>query len=99
MENKVYHNKKASRFEIETDGKYAYAEYLLTPECIAVTHTFVPRELRGRRLAERVVEAAIEYGRKHNLKLNPVCPYVQTYLQRHKPDIEVVDINSSFIDD
>ena len=95
MENKVYHNKKASRFEIETDGKYAYAEYLLTPECIAVTHTFVPRELRGRRL----VEAAIEYGRKHNLKLNPVCPYVQTYLQRHKPDIEVVDINSSFIDD
>ena len=48
MENKVYHNKKASRFEIETDGKYAYAEYLLTPECIAVTHTFVPRELRGR---------------------------------------------------
>lgn len=95
MENEIYNNEKACRLEIDVDGKYAYVEYLLTPDCIALTHTFVPRELRGRKFAERLVEAAIEMGKKKKLKLNPVCPYVQAYILRHKPDIEVVSVNTA----
>lgn len=90
MENEVRHNPEAARFEIEIDGQFAYAEYVICDDCVAITHTFVPRQLRGRRLAERVVEAAIEFAKKTKKKLSPVCPYVQTYVERYKPDIEVV---------
>jgi predicted GNAT family acetyltransferase len=35
-------------------------------------------------LAAKVVIAALEYAKKNNLKVEPGCTYVQTFISRHK---------------
>ncbi|MEN9677800.1 MAG: hypothetical protein RIS76_3696 [Verrucomicrobiota bacterium] len=61
----------------------ALAEYHLEGGRMALTHTFVPPELRGRGLAERVVRAALEHARTLGLRVVPQCSYVDSFLRRH----------------
>ena len=55
----VRHNAAAHRFEAEVDGHRAVAEYALEGGRVVLTHTFVPPELRGRGLAEKLVRPAL----------------------------------------
>ena len=48
-----------------------------------MTHTYVPPALRGRRLAERVVEEGFLWARANRLVVDPQCEYVaDTFLAR-----------------
>ena len=48
-----------------------------------MTHTYVPPALRGRRLAERVVEEGFLWARANRLVVDPECEYVaDTFLTR-----------------
>lgn len=79
----IRHDVAARRFESETGGHVAVLDYERADGEIALTHTFVPPELRGRGLAERLVRAALDFARREKLRVNPVCSYVATFLQRH----------------
>lgn len=79
----VRHNPSASRFESTLDGKLAVAEYVVEGDRALFTHTFVPPELRGRGLAERLVRAGLEWARYERLRVVPQCSYVAAFLQRH----------------
>jgi predicted GNAT family acetyltransferase len=79
----VRHNSAESRFEIAVDGRLAVADYELGQGTMVMTHTFVPPELRGKGLAEKVVRAALEYARRENLKVVPACSYVQVFIERN----------------
>jgi hypothetical protein len=79
----VRHNRAESRFEIEVDGHLAVAEYELRGPELAMTHTFVPPELRGRGLAEQVVRAALEFARAEKLRVVPVCSYVARFIEKN----------------
>lgn len=48
-------------------------------------HTLVPREIGGRGVAARLVEALIADARQHGFKVVPTCSYVAAAFDRH-PD-------------
>ncbi len=73
----------AGRFETQVDGKNCILVYRLTGEVMAVTHTEVPPELEGRGIGGALAQAALEYARDHNLKVVPLCSFVEWYIQKH----------------
>jgi uncharacterized protein len=81
-EETVRHNLGSSRYEMETGG-LAYAEYIVERNRIVLTHTFVPPELRGRGIAEKLVRAALDDARRQGRKVVPQCSYVAAFIERH----------------
>jgi len=79
----VRHNSAEKRFEIEVDGHLSVADYERHGEEIHFTHTFVPGELRGRGIAEKLVRAGLGYAREEKLRVVPVCSYVAKFVERH----------------
>ena len=79
----VRHNPSAHRYEAEVDGHLAVAEYTPEGDRIVFTHTFVPPELRGRGVAERLVGTALEEARRAGQQVVPQCSYVALFIRRH----------------
>jgi predicted GNAT family acetyltransferase len=79
----VKHAAAANRFEVVIDGHPAVAEYVREGTIVTMTHTFVPPELRGRGLAEKLVVAALAWARAEGLRVVPACSYVAKFLERH----------------
>jgi len=79
----VKHNHVANRFEAMVDGHLAVADYVLDGERMILTHTFVPPQLRGRGIAEKLVQPALEWARAEKRLVVPSCSYVAAYIQRH----------------
>lgn len=84
MEEKVIHDKDKSQFNISINNKEAYVDYKIEQNKMNLYHTYTNPELRGKGLAAKVVIAAFEYAKKNNLKVEPGCTYVQTFISRHK---------------
>jgi uncharacterized protein len=80
----VSDNAAQSRFELNIDGHVAYLEYERTPNTLTLVHTEVPVEIRGRHIADRLVEAALAIGRSEGRRLVVVCPFARAYLRRHR---------------
>jgi predicted GNAT family acetyltransferase len=80
----VRHNAAASRFEALVDGHLAVADYALQENRMIFTHTFVPPELRGRGIAEKLVRPALEWARAEQRVVVPACSYVAAFIERHR---------------
>lgn len=78
----VRHNEAERRFEADVPGGVARADYRLDGSTMRLVHTEVPQHLENRGVAGRIVEAALEYARAHELKVEPVCPYVRAYMRK-----------------
>lgn len=48
-----------------------------------VDHTFVPREMRARGIAQQLVEALVADARSKGFKIVPECSYVAALFRRH----------------
>ena len=82
----IRHNTHRHRFEMETDGKLSVVVYEnVDDETLALTHTEVDPSLEGRGIGSELVEGVLQYIEQHNLKIVPLCPFVDVYLKRH-PD-------------
>ena len=46
-------------------------------------HTFVPPEMRGRGVAQQLVEALVADARQEGFKIVPQCSYVAALFRRH----------------
>jgi hypothetical protein len=79
----VKHNPAANRFEAEVDGHLAVAEYTLEGDRVVFTHTFVPPELRGRGIAEKLVRPALAWARAEQRRVRPACSYVAVFIERN----------------
>lgn len=79
----VRHNEAAQRYEVETGGYSAVAEYAWQDGKQVFTHTFVPPELRGKGLAEKLVRRALEDARAAGRKVIPACSYVGVFIERN----------------
>ncbi|NNE77227.1 MAG: N-acetyltransferase [Pricia sp.] len=53
---------------------------------IFLTHTEVPQTLEGQGVGSALVSKVLDYIRKENVKMAPLCPFVAAYLKRH-PDM------------
>jgi len=79
----VHHNVAEHRFEVVVDGFLSVAEYEVRSDTVVFTHTFVPSELRGRGIAEKLVRAALGWAREENRRVVPACSYVAVFIERH----------------
>ena len=83
----VTNNTAENRFETTVDGYLSKIDYRrYGDDKIAYVHTEVPPELEGRGIASKMVRVALQYVRDHQLKLMPLCPFVKSYLQRHRDE-------------
>ena len=83
----VLNNEVENRFEVHVGGQIAFLTYRRKPHEIALTHAETPREIEGQGLGSKVVRAALEFAREHDLKVVPLCPFVAWYIRKH-PEYE-----------
>jgi predicted GNAT family acetyltransferase len=79
----VTNNTQKQRYELDSDGHLAIAEYRLTGNQIAITHIFVPESLRGKRVAAQVMKGVVDDANAKKLSIIPVCPYAAAYLKKN----------------
>lgn len=80
----VRDNREHHRFELEVDGHLAIAQYRLEPGIITFLHTEVPKELEGRGIGSALARAALDGVRAEGLKVVARCPFIASYIARHK---------------
>ncbi len=79
----VRHNEAENRFEAMVEGHLALAAYEPTEGALVLNHTFVPPELRGRGVAEKLVRAALAHASREGLRVVPACSYVDAFIRRN----------------
>ena len=80
----ISHDERAGAFTAEIDGHGLDVEYLRQGERLVFTHTGTHPALRGRGLAGRMVEHALQWAAPQGLQVVPACSYVQAHMQRHR---------------
>jgi len=75
---------KKGAFVIDADGeRLAKLEYFVSaPGEITVYHTEVDEKLRGQRIGDKLVAAAVTYARENKLKVVPTCPFAKKVIDR-----------------
>jgi len=88
----VTHNEEAHRFEVNVEGLRSLLAYRLFPDRIVLHHTEVPPPIEGQGMAAKLTRAALDFARAHHLRVVPLCPYVSSFLRKHR---EYQDLVSS----
>ena len=72
------------QFELDIQGDVAVIQFILNKQnTIFLTHTEVPKSLEGKGVGNKIVGETLEYIKKEDWKLAPLCPFVAAYLKRH----------------
>ncbi|MBL7856658.1 MAG: N-acetyltransferase [Cyclobacteriaceae bacterium] len=58
---------------------------------IIIDHTEVSDALRGKGTGKQLVQAAVEYARKNNLKIIPLCPFAKSVFEKVSEFRDVLD--------
>jgi predicted GNAT family acetyltransferase len=89
-EKKLKVNSELHRLELDVDGNIAFIEYKLDNDMLFLIHTEVPPALEGKGAGSAIVQKALQYAKDNNYKIVPFCPFVQSYLKRHKEWHDIV---------
>jgi len=65
------------------EGRLCVANYYVVDGVMRIHHTEVPAQLEGRGIAGRIVQEALHYAETHELKVEPWCSYVRSYMRRN----------------
>lgn len=85
----VTNNSDAGRFEAHLDGELAgFANYRLSDQTIAFTHTEVFPEFEGKGVGGALARGALDTVRaEDDRKVVPLCPFIKAWIERH-PDYQ-----------
>ena len=86
----VRHDPAAHCFEAFVEGQRCVAQYRIYSRVMMLTHTGVPRSLRGRGIAAVLVRAALDHARERGLKVRPDCSYAEDYMRRHPETLDLL---------
>ena len=79
----VEHQPGKQRFVVLSGGMESVLEYRVLPRNgIDFSRTFVPEELRGQGIAEKLVRTGIAWAREEGYTLQASCWYVKRFLER-----------------
>jgi uncharacterized protein len=88
----VVRNEAAHRFELREGNDIAVLEYRLRgTDHLVLVHTGVPHRMEGRGVATLLARAALEYARAQQMRVVPLCSFVQAFLKRHPEYMDVVE--------
>jgi uncharacterized protein len=82
----VKHQESSTKgsFFIEEDGE-RLAEMTYSKggaDLIIIDHTQVDDKLRGKGAGKQMVTSAVEYARKNNIKILPLCPFAKSVFDK-----------------
>lgn len=84
MSVEVTDNPDRQRYEARIDGRLAgFTEYDKRQSFTVMPHTEVFDEFRGQGVAGALVRTALDELRANGEKIEPLCPYVRTWLTKH----------------
>ena len=83
MNLQIEHQAERGRFQVVVDGHVSVAEYRLHDGVLTINHTEVAPELGGRGIAGALMQAVLAHASANGLKVNPLCSYARSYMQRH----------------
>ncbi|TPE44210.1 GNAT family N-acetyltransferase [Pontibacter mangrovi] len=86
MKHQIIHEEKYQQFTAkigteDEEGELAYAKP--NQGVLDLTHTYVPEAYRGTGLAQELIETALAYARRHNLKIIATCVAVKKHIAQH----------------
>jgi predicted GNAT family acetyltransferase len=91
---KLVVNEPLHHLELQIEGKIAFIEYKLVRKTLFLIHTEVLAELEGKGVGSAIVQKALQFAKDNNFQIVPICPFVQSYLERHKEWNEIVAPNA-----
>jgi predicted GNAT family acetyltransferase len=74
--------------EAEALGVIEYQEQ--GEKVLVANHTYVNPSLRGQGIAKMLLDALVDFARKENKKIIPVCSYVKAEFERNKGYHDVI---------
>ena len=84
METSIEHNEKKCRFDLIVDGQAGgYLTYDVYDGCLDIRHTVVNYELRGNKLGDVLIDAAVKYADEKGLKIVPTCGFARKLLDHN----------------
>ncbi len=67
------------------DNKLAEISYLISGEnLITIDHTYVSEDLGGQGVGKILLKELIDWARKENKKIIPLCPYAKAQMEKNK---------------
>ena len=83
--NHIQHERAGHRgaFFLERDGeRLAQMTYTVAGTRVIIDHTDVDDRLRGTGMGRKLVDAAVQWARKENAHLMPLCPYAKSVFDK-----------------
>lgn len=88
---KVTDEPEAERYAISVDGELAgFTQYRERPRGLAFVHTEIDDRFEGKGLGSRLISFALDDARARDLAVLPFCPFVKSYIQRHREYADLV---------
>ena len=81
----IRHFHDRHRFSVTVEGHEAFLTYIIAGNSLIISHTFVPKPLKGRGIAAELVRAAYDYAHEMDMVCQATCSYAASWLsaQRH----------------
>ena len=76
-------HEEGKRYSIQLGDKEAELTYTESGKTRDFRHTYVPEELRGQKVAEKLVRHALDDTMKNGYTFTPTCPYVERFVEKH----------------
>lgn len=87
----VHDNPDEERYEATVDGDLAgFTVYRSRPGLIAFMHTEIDGAFEGRGVGSILVREALSDARRRGLDVLPFCPFVNSYIAKHREYVELV---------
>lgn len=87
----VRDNPERHRYEAEVAGESAgFVDYQLANELMVLTHTEVDRAYEGQGIGSALAQAALDDIRDRGLKALVLCPFVTSWIGRHRDYADVL---------
>ncbi|PKO06313.1 MAG: GNAT family N-acetyltransferase [Chloroflexi bacterium HGW-Chloroflexi-3] len=74
------------------DDPAAQIEYEVDQGILTIFSTDVSASLQGQGIGQQLVACAVDFARKNQLKIIPVCPYAKKQFEKHPEysDVKVI---------
>jgi uncharacterized protein len=80
----ILHDKEKQKFFVIKNGEESYLRYRMVDDRrIHFLTTFVPPAQRGKGIAQKVVEAGLDFARENHYVVSTSCWYVEDFLERN----------------
>jgi len=80
-------NKGLKSFYVGDSEENPLAEMVFTYEgkdIIIIDHTFVSDELKGQSVGRQLLQKLVDWARKENKKIIPLCPFAKAEMMKNK---------------